>query len=53
VPLCYRLIATGRFVTMVAASMVSFGGHLSLRFLRVASPVAARPTGIMSLRNRT
>ena len=53
VPLCYRLIATGRFVTMLPASMVSLGGHLSLRFLRVASPVVARPTGIMSLRNRT
>jgi DNA-binding transcriptional LysR family regulator len=53
VPLCYRLIATGRFVTMLPASMVSLGGDLPLRFLRVASPAVARPTGIVSLRNRT
>jgi DNA-binding transcriptional LysR family regulator len=53
VPLCYRLIATGRFVTMLPASMVSLGQHLPLKFLRVAAPAVARPTGIMSLRNRT
>ena len=53
VPLCYRLVATGHFVTMLPASMVTLGGDLPLRFLRVASPVVARPTGIMSLRNRT
>jgi DNA-binding transcriptional LysR family regulator len=51
--LCYRLIATGRFVTMLPASMVSLGGHLPLKFLRVASPVVARPTGIITLKNRT
>jgi DNA-binding transcriptional LysR family regulator len=53
VPLCYRLVATGDFVTMLPASMVTLGGHLPLKFLRVASPVVARPTGIITLKNRT
>jgi DNA-binding transcriptional LysR family regulator len=53
VPLVYRLVATGRFVTMLPASMVSHGGNMPLRFLRVPAPVVARPTGIMTLRNRT
>jgi hypothetical protein len=46
-------VATGDFVTMPPASMVTLGGHLPLKFLRVASPVVARPTGIMRLKNRT
>ncbi len=53
VSLCYRLIATGRFVTMLPASMVNLGAGLPLKFLRVASPTVVRPTGIMTLTNRT
>jgi DNA-binding transcriptional LysR family regulator len=52
VPLCHRLVATGRFVTMLPVSMVALGKHLPLKFLRLESPVVPRPTGIITLKNR-
>jgi DNA-binding transcriptional LysR family regulator len=52
VPLCHRLVAAGRFVTMLPVSMAMPGNHLSLKFLRLDSPVVPRPTGIVTLINR-
>jgi DNA-binding transcriptional LysR family regulator len=53
VPLHYHLIATGRFLTMLPASMVHFGKHLPLKILRIESPPHRRPIGIITLKNRT
>jgi DNA-binding transcriptional LysR family regulator len=53
VPLCHRLVATGRFITMLPVSMVTLSKHLPLKFLRLESPVVPRPTGIIALKNRT
>ena len=53
IPLCHRLVATGRFITMLPISMVTLGKHLPLKFLRLESPVVPRPTGIITLKNRT
>jgi DNA-binding transcriptional LysR family regulator len=52
IPLCYRLVATGRFVTMLPVSMVALGKHLRLRFLPLESPTIPRPTGVITLKNR-
>jgi DNA-binding transcriptional LysR family regulator len=52
-PLHFHLIATGRFLTMLPASMVHFGKHLPLKVLRTESPPHRRPTGIITLKNRT
>jgi DNA-binding transcriptional LysR family regulator len=53
IPLCQHLVASGRFITMLPASMVTCGTHLPLKFLRPQSPTVPRPTGIIALRNRT
>jgi DNA-binding transcriptional LysR family regulator len=53
VPLHYHLVATGRFLTMLPASMVHFGKHLPLKLLRIESPPHRRPVGILTLKNRT
>ena len=53
VPLHYHLIASGRFLTMLPASMAHFGTHLPLRLLRIASPRHRRPVAIITLKNRT
>lgn len=53
VPLCHRLVATGGFVTMLPISMVALGSHRSLKVLRVVSLKVSRPTGILTLKNRT
>ncbi len=53
IPLCHRLVATGRFITMLPVSMVTVGKHLPLRFLRLESPAVPRPTGIIAPKNRT
>jgi len=52
-PLHYHLLATGRFVTMLPASMLRFGKHLPLKSLPIATPPNLYPTGIITLRNRT
>jgi len=53
IPLCYHLLASGRFLIMLPASMAHLGKHLSLKVLRVEFPGIPRPTGIMTLKNRT
>src|SRR5437588_1841395 len=53
IPLCLRLVATGRFLTMLPISTVSFGQHLPLKLLRLQSPALPRPTAIVSLKGRT
>jgi DNA-binding transcriptional LysR family regulator len=53
VPLCHRLVMTGRFITMLPVSMATLSKHLPLKFLRLESPVVPRPTGIITLKNRT
>jgi DNA-binding transcriptional LysR family regulator len=52
-PLHYHLLATGRFVTMLPASMLRFGKHLPLKLLPVRSALSGYPTGIITLKNRT
>jgi DNA-binding transcriptional LysR family regulator len=37
---------------MLPVSMVMPRNHLSLKFLRLDSPVVPRPTGIVTLKNR-
>jgi DNA-binding transcriptional LysR family regulator len=53
IPLCHRLVATGRFITMLPISMVTRGQHLPLKLLRLNSPAVPRQTGIITLKNRT
>ena len=53
IPLCLRLVATGRFITMLPMSMVLLGGHPPLKLLRIDTPPLLRPTSIITLRNRT
>ena len=53
IPLCHHLLASGRFLIMLPVSMARLGKHLSLKVLRVEFPGIPRPTGIMTLRNRT
>jgi DNA-binding transcriptional LysR family regulator len=53
IPLCQRLVASGRFITMLPASMVTRGTHLPLRCLRLQAPTVPRPTGVIGLRGRT
>jgi DNA-binding transcriptional LysR family regulator len=53
IPLCQHLVASGRFITMLPASMVTRGTHLPLTFLRLQAPTVPRPTGVIGLRGRT
>ena len=52
-PLHHHLLATGRFVTMLPASMLRFGKHLPLKSLPVRNPALPYPTGIITLKRRT
>jgi DNA-binding transcriptional LysR family regulator len=53
IPLCHRLVATGRFITMLPLSMVTLGTHLPLKLLKLDAPTVPRPTGIITLRDKT
>jgi DNA-binding transcriptional LysR family regulator len=53
IPLCHHLVASGRFLTMLPISMVHLGKQLNLKVLRVKFPGIPRPTGIITLKNRT
>jgi len=53
VPLCLRLVATGRFITMLPLSMVMLARHPPLKLLRLKAPMVARPTGVVVLRDKT
>jgi DNA-binding transcriptional LysR family regulator len=52
VPLCQHLVATGRFITMLPASVVRVSKHSPLKLLPVVSPKVFRTVGIMTLKNR-
>ena len=52
--ICCRLVATGRFVTMLPSSVLRFGGRdLPLKILPIKLVTQPRPVGIVTLRNRT
>jgi DNA-binding transcriptional LysR family regulator len=53
IPLCLRMIEKEGFVAMLPVSMLDHAGHLGLRLLRVEAPQVPRPTGIVTLKNRT
>ena len=53
IPLCHRLLATGRFIAMLPTSMVTLATYPPLKFLRLEPPMISRPTGIITLRERT
>jgi len=48
------LLATGRFLTVLMRSVLQFPvRHSSLKVLPIALPATRRPTGLLTLRNRT
>jgi DNA-binding transcriptional LysR family regulator len=54
IPLRNELVNTGRFVTLLTASVIhTFGKRYALKVLPVALPVHRSPVGIVTLRNRT
>jgi DNA-binding transcriptional LysR family regulator len=53
IPLCHHLLATGRFLTMHPAVMVSLGKYLPLRRVNVSFSGIPRPIGVMTLKHRT
>jgi len=49
-----RLVATGRFLTMLPSSIVHFGAErLRLKTLPVTLPLRSQPAQIMALKDRT
>jgi DNA-binding transcriptional LysR family regulator len=52
IPLCHRLVATGRFIAMLPISTVNLGEHMPLRLLRLEFPAVRRPTAIITLKSR-
>jgi DNA-binding transcriptional LysR family regulator len=53
IPLHQHLLATERFVTMLPLSMLRLGKGLPLKLLAVELATQLRPTGIVTLKNRT
>ncbi len=53
IPLHEHLLATGRFLTTLPMSMLTFNRHLPLKVLPVAFPVDARPIAVLTLKGRT
>jgi DNA-binding transcriptional LysR family regulator len=54
VHLACNLVATGRFVTILPSSILRFSAkNLSLKELPIKLPIQPRPTGIVTLKNRT
>jgi DNA-binding transcriptional LysR family regulator len=53
ISLCLRLVATGRFITMLPMSMVMLGSYPTLKLLRLDTPPVVRPTAIITLRDKT
>jgi DNA-binding transcriptional LysR family regulator len=48
------LLATGRFVTLLPRSVISFSGkRLPIKVLPIKLPVSPPPVGITRLKNRT
>ena len=53
ISLCHHLLAGGRHLIMLPMSMARLGRHLPLKVLAVDFPGIPRPTGIVTLKNRT
>src|SRR5206468_333891 len=54
IPSRNALLASGRFLTMVPASVLKFaGGKEEIKALPVDIPKVGRPIGILTLKNRT
>ena len=53
IPLHHRMLATGRFVTLLPVSILQFTENLPLKALPLESPVPPRPIGVMTLQGRT
>jgi DNA-binding transcriptional LysR family regulator len=51
--LACNLVATGRFVTILPLSILRFAAKDSLKVLPIKLPIQPRPTGIVTLKNRT
>jgi DNA-binding transcriptional LysR family regulator len=53
ISLCHRVLAEGRHLIMLPASMARLGEHLPLKALSVDFPGIPRPTGVVTLKKRT
>jgi len=53
IPLCLRMVEKENFLAMLPVSMLMHGEHSRLRLLRLKAPDVPRPTGIVTLKNRT
>jgi DNA-binding transcriptional LysR family regulator len=53
VPLCFRMVEQEGFLAMLPISMLAEDTPWRLRTLHVEAPHVPRPTGILTLRNRT
>ncbi len=53
VPLCLRMVEQEGYLAMLPISMLAEGAHWNLRMLRVDIPQVPRPTGLVTIRNRT
>lgn len=53
VPLCLRMVEQEGYLAMLPISVLAEGAHWTLRMLRVDIPHVPRPTGIVTIRNRT
>ena len=53
VPLCLRMVEQEGYLAMLPISMLADRKHARLRMLHVNAPHVSRPTGILTVRNRT
>ena len=53
VPLCLRMVEQEGYLAMLPISMLADCKHARLRMLHVNAPHVSRPTGILTVRNRT
>jgi len=53
IPLCLRMVERENFLAMLPISLLIHGEHSRLRFIRAEAPHIPRPTGIVTLNNRT
>ena len=53
IPLHHRMLATGRFVTLLPTSILQFTSNLPLKALPLESPFPPRPVGVITLIGRT
>jgi DNA-binding transcriptional LysR family regulator len=53
IPLCLRMVEKENFLAMLPVSMLLHGERSRLSLLRLKAPDVPRPTGILTLKNRT